>query len=264
MKATVYKPKTVLLGSRDQMCINTTVNQFTGTTLNAKCKSLREGKLNGNSCQYYKNTNGKKNPKNIGWDIMDIEDLHKKSNELVICPYYLQKFRLSEADIVFMPYNYLLDSKIRAQFSLNFEQSIIIFDEAHNIERVCEEISSFEITVPILSESLYELSSIGRKVSVPGNNSDWSPEDVNLIKNFTVSFKEILENFNPESYPSSGKFFLWIIINLEVINDEITILPGSVIFDLSLEKINRVEDSKEARRHLKELYKAFENIQGEI
>ncbi len=41
--------------------------------------------------------------------------------------------RAAGADIVFMPYNYMLDSTIRDNFCINLERSIIIFDEAHNI-----------------------------------------------------------------------------------------------------------------------------------
>jgi Rad3-related DNA helicase len=40
---------------------------------------------------------------------------------------------VKKADIVFMPYNYLLDSSMRRNFSINLAQSIIIIDEAHNV-----------------------------------------------------------------------------------------------------------------------------------
>ena len=68
--------------------------------------------------------------------MFDIEDLHKLGTELCLCPYYLQKMRISEADLILMPYNYLLDQRVRSQFGVNFEKSIMIIDEAHNIEKV--------------------------------------------------------------------------------------------------------------------------------
>ena len=46
-----------------------------------------------------------------------------------------------------MPYNYLLDGKIRAKMDLLKQDSIIIFDEAHNIESVCEDGASFELSI---------------------------------------------------------------------------------------------------------------------
>jgi Rad3-related DNA helicase len=36
LKSTVYNPKTVLLGSRDQMCVNPKLKEFKGSGLNAK------------------------------------------------------------------------------------------------------------------------------------------------------------------------------------------------------------------------------------
>lgn len=39
-----------------------------------------------------------------------------------------------EADILFMPYNYLMDPKFRGGLGINWEKAVIVFDEAHNVE----------------------------------------------------------------------------------------------------------------------------------
>jgi regulator of telomere elongation helicase 1 len=52
---------------------------------------------------------------------------------MMICPYFANKDRSFGADIIFMPYNYLIDEKIRENFDINFANSCIIFDEAHNV-----------------------------------------------------------------------------------------------------------------------------------
>lgn len=39
-----------------------------------------------------------------------------------------------EADLVFCPYSYLLDPVIRAARDIALDKSVLIFDEAHNIE----------------------------------------------------------------------------------------------------------------------------------
>ena len=44
-----------------------------------------------------------------------------------------------------MPYNYLIDEKIRKSLNINWKKSIIIFDEAHNIAQATEEITSFDL-----------------------------------------------------------------------------------------------------------------------
>lgn len=39
-----------------------------------------------------------------------------------------------EADLVFCPYSYLLDPVIRSAMDITLDKSVLIFDEAHNIE----------------------------------------------------------------------------------------------------------------------------------
>ena len=76
---------------------------------------------------------------------MDIEELHKFGKEHLLCPYFGNKDRATGADIIFMPYNYLIDEKIRENFEINYRNCVIIFDEAHNIANSAEEVSSFEV-----------------------------------------------------------------------------------------------------------------------
>ena len=49
-----------------------------------------------------------------------------------------------------MPYNYLVEEKIRENFDISYSNSIIIFDEAHNIAPVTEDVSSFELKAKLL------------------------------------------------------------------------------------------------------------------
>ena len=70
------------------------------------------------------------------------------------------KDRAEGADVVFMPYNYLIDEKIRENFQIKFENSIIIFDEAHNITSSCEDTSSFSIDCGNLEKVIIELTEL--------------------------------------------------------------------------------------------------------
>lgn len=64
---------------------------------------------------------------------LDIEELNDLGRKKQFCPYYQQNDRVKEADIIFMPYNYLLDSSMRKNFNIDLGRSIIIIDEAHNV-----------------------------------------------------------------------------------------------------------------------------------
>lgn len=66
--------------------------------------------------------------------MMDIEDLNRLGRSMGPCPFYLSREMAATANIVFMPYNYLIDAKIRGGLATKWENSVLIFDEAHNIE----------------------------------------------------------------------------------------------------------------------------------
>jgi len=54
----------------------------------------------------------------MSWEPLDIENLHKEAHIHMFCPYYVVKDRAHAADIIFMPYNYLIDEKVRENFDI--------------------------------------------------------------------------------------------------------------------------------------------------
>ncbi len=69
-----------------------------------------------------------------------------------LCPYYLARSKLSQVDLAIIPYHYILTPSIRKKLPLQLENSVVIFDEAHSIERICEEIISFKLFVDKLDQ----------------------------------------------------------------------------------------------------------------
>ena len=61
---------------------------------------------------------------------------------------------------MFMPYNYLIDEKIRENFEIDFKNSVMIFDEAHNTAPASEEISSFELRSSYLEKCIREFDTV--------------------------------------------------------------------------------------------------------
>lgn len=71
-------------------------------------------KVKTRTCFYVNGVERKKdNPAVAEVSVMDIEDLVKLGNAHKFCPYYMSKELVKSADIIFMPYNYLLDVTIR-------------------------------------------------------------------------------------------------------------------------------------------------------
>ena len=114
-KNTVFKPRTVLIASRDHLCVNPSINVNKGFALNAACSAAQKGV---NPCMYF--TNRERGTTDMSWDPMDIEEIHREAIRHAYCPYYATKDRVAGADLVFMPYNYLIDEKIRENYGIDY------------------------------------------------------------------------------------------------------------------------------------------------
>ena len=170
--------KTTVLSSRQQMCRHRVVQQIQGSVLNLGCKSL----VSKRACKWYNNTekyvNGRE--EDVNNSVLDIEDLIKIGEHKTVCPYYMSRSLTSKADLIFLPYNYLIDSKTRAGLGINWENSVVIFDEAHNIESVCSGSASFDLPVSIVSGSVEEL---GTAVEIMQSAGKVSSDDVRTVEN---------------------------------------------------------------------------------
>ncbi len=157
LRSTNYRPRMSVLGSREQLCIHDKISKLKGSVLNHSCNSLvsRRGCMYKNNSENFIDTsNSKEN------DILDIEDLTKIGHTKKICPYFFARDYSTSAEIVFMPYNYLLDSSIRKTIKLPWENAIIVFDEAHNLERVASDAASFSINSTDIASCIQELQQV--------------------------------------------------------------------------------------------------------
>lgn len=65
---------------------------------------------------------------------MDIEEIKKEGKACKACPFYASRIAEEKAEIVFAPYNYVIDPSIRNVLNVDLKNSFVIIDEAHNIE----------------------------------------------------------------------------------------------------------------------------------
>uniref|UniRef100_A0A4W3IMT6 Regulator of telomere elongation helicase 1 n=1 Tax=Callorhinchus milii TaxID=7868 RepID=A0A4W3IMT6_CALMI len=143
LRSTSYRPKVCVLGSREQLCIHPEVMKQESNHVKVH---MCRAKISTHSCHFYNNVDEKSTEKEIIEKILDIEDLVKNGSKHRVCPYYLSRALKQNAEIIFMPYNYLLDPKSRRAHSIDLRGTIVIFDEAHNVEKMCEESASFDLT----------------------------------------------------------------------------------------------------------------------
>lgn len=145
MKKTEYKKSmaAVTLASRDYYCIHGKVSRL--PSLNEKNNACHEL---GNKCEYRRNKNYAAIKKKLAVKmkkkdsrIIDIEDLVSAGKACQVCPYFASQVVAQTSDVVFSPYNYILEQK-----PLELTNTSIIFDEGHNIEGACEDAASGTFT----------------------------------------------------------------------------------------------------------------------
>ncbi|XP_026297465.1 Fanconi anemia group J protein homolog isoform X2 [Apis mellifera] len=152
-----------ILSSREYTCIqNTTKNK---TEL---CNELLDTAKH-KGCPYYNETN----KKTIGtfWaleklglrSIWDIEDLVNIGKDKESCPYFAARTLMDTADIIFCPYNYIIDPNIRESLQLDMKDQVIILDEAHNIEDISRDVSSVAFREDHLQATAHECETLAKQ-----------------------------------------------------------------------------------------------------
>lgn len=82
-----------------------------------------------------------------------------------ICPYFAVRRMMPFADIVIYSFHYLLDPKVAEQVSREMSKdAIVVFDEAHNIDNVCIESLSIDLTRPTLDNAYRCIDRLADKV----------------------------------------------------------------------------------------------------
>ena len=155
LRNTTYRPNISVLGSRAQYCVHHDVRKVPpGQRQNAQCQKL----VSAQSCQFHRNVMDHKHQhKEVMTDCMDIEDLVRHGEKYKVCPYHLTRDTANDADLIFMPYNYLTDPASRKSLSNLWKDSVIIFDEAHNMESICAEAASFDLTATDIAMCITEV-----------------------------------------------------------------------------------------------------------
>ncbi|KAM7532739.1 hypothetical protein Aperf_G00000130010 [Anoplocephala perfoliata] len=164
-KTTAYSShKISVIGSRDQLCLLPEVVNLESNSAKVYQCRLR---VSTRTCEYFRNFDAGRDKLIDSMRtsrIADIEDLCKFGQENRACAYYLSREVKSDAEILFMPYNYLLDAKIRTLYGIELTNAVVIFDEAHNIEQVCEDAASATLTSVYLASAIEELRVMGEYI----------------------------------------------------------------------------------------------------
>eukprot|EP00984_Skeletonema_dohrnii_P011933 scaffold4793_cov114-Skeletonema_dohrnii-CCMP3373.AAC.1 len=247
LRNTRYRPKHAILGSRDHMCIHPKVNptiakakgsvnandKKSSSDVNHGCSKLNKER----KCVYRNNlddSSGKggsgcsSSTTNFGpgheQPILDMEDLVSMGKQQKLCPFYHTRSFIKDAEIIFVPYNYLFDPDARSTTlaEVDFANAVLIFDEAHNLEEFASESSSFDLTSADVAGCVGEVQRALQYLQVnPDMGNEGLKDNMLRLKSIFLRFEQyLLEGI---AQPRAGQ---------KVASDGAASHPGEFIFDL--------------------------------
>lgn len=163
------------LSSRKNLCIHPQVSKVKdGKVADSQCHSLtasyvRKRHAQDNSidtCSFYENfeEHGREFP--IPPGIYDLDDLKAFGKNKLWCPYFLARYSILHANVVVYSYHYLLDPKIADIVSKEMSKtSVVVFDEAHNIDNVCIDSMSININKRTLERCQHNIQVLEKTIN---------------------------------------------------------------------------------------------------
>ncbi|XP_075664293.1 regulator of telomere elongation helicase 1 homolog [Castanea sativa] len=235
LKRTCYRPKMVVLGSREQLCIHDKVSLLRGKT-QTNAGHLLGRKRGKRTCAHYSHVADymKKNP-HLGDEPIDIEDLVNVGRRFGPCPYYVSRELHKVADILFAPYNYLIDRNLRKILNVDWNNSILIFDEAHNLESLSADAASFDLPSWLLTACISEAKncidlSIARREE--SNDKSQNPDNFAILKALLLKLEKRIAEVPIQSkemgFTRPGPYIYELLADLNVTHETTSMLTNII------------------------------------
>lgn len=186
-------PKMLALGltTRRNLCLHPTVSTTESREeADAACRALTASWVrssvmetnlpNGNVshpgsnslCEYFEGHEREGTNSIMPAGVYTLDDLLQFGRVKKWCPYYTARHCLSFANVIVYNYQYLLDPKIAGLISKSLaRESIVVFDEAHNIDNICIDALSVNIREATLRKSLGNITRLRESVQAMRNTN---------------------------------------------------------------------------------------------
>ncbi|KAK9687690.1 Helicase C-terminal domain [Popillia japonica] len=172
----------LVMTSRKNLCIHPEVStQREGKIVDGRCHSLTASYIRDRHnmddsvpiCQYFEGFSMDGKESTMPYGVYTIDDLKEYGRDRNWCPYFLSRFAITYANIVVYSYHYLLDPKIADVVSKELaRESVVIFDEAHNIDNVCIDSMSVKINRRIIEKSSANIQVLERTIGDMRKNNE--------------------------------------------------------------------------------------------
>ncbi|KAG5417881.1 RAD3 [Candida metapsilosis] len=162
------------LTSRKNLCLNPLISrEKKGNVVDEMCRRVTNGQLKEkiekgvvteeeqvrdpakySLCSFHEKMNDMDPHEYVPSGVYSFDALIRYCKEIGTCPYFTVRRMIPFCNIIIYSYHYLLDPKIADRVSRELSKdSIIIFDEAHNIDNVCIESLSLDLTEDVLKRA---------------------------------------------------------------------------------------------------------------
>lgn len=163
------------LTSRKNLCLHPSVKrEKSGQVVDARCRSLtagfvKEKKERGEDvelCVYHENLDLLEPHNLLPTGVWTLDGMARYGEQHKQCPYFTSRRMMPFCNVIIYSYHYLLDPKIAERVSKELSKDcIVVFDEAHNIDNVCIESLSIDLTEDSLRKAARGASNLERKIT---------------------------------------------------------------------------------------------------
>lgn len=191
LRKTVYRPQMTVLASRKEYCARKEVRKLQNR--NEVCKGLVKAR----QCVFARGVDNLVQEPELKGEVWDIEDLNNFGTKHHGCPYYASRELYTDANIIFCPYSFILDGRVRAATGISIKGDIVMLDEAHNIESFARESASFSadiVTVRKVLDDLGELISEGALGASSGDLAEAAKKIMGLFETLLTLTDHLLED----------------------------------------------------------------------
>ncbi|WZZ77150.1 hypothetical protein YC2023_097722 [Brassica napus] len=162
------------LSSRKNLCVNSKVLAAENRdSVDAACRkrtaswvrALAAENPNVQLCDYFESYEKAADNALLPPGVYTLEDLRAFGKNRGWCPYFLARHMVQFANVIVYSYQYLLDPKVAGIISKELQkESVIVFDEAHNIDNVCIEALSVSVRRVTLEGANRNLNKIRQEI----------------------------------------------------------------------------------------------------
>ncbi|MCW4020914.1 MAG: hypothetical protein NWF14_06780, partial [Candidatus Bathyarchaeota archaeon] len=144
----------VALASRQNLCLNEICRRLPSIEAVEACRVLRQTRR----CPYKARFDY--SPSSLP-SVLSTRRLLQYGKAKGVCPYFLSRKASEDCTVVVAPYQYIFNEAVRAIVRLEIGGKILIFDEAHNADKIGQEVLSDTLSERGLANAKKELDLVG-------------------------------------------------------------------------------------------------------